>query len=272
MEEFFSDILSHLQNYYTKIVDIIPKLLLSLIVVVIVWIIASRIRMFADSRLKTKIHDPLLATFIANLIKAVLIIIGIFLMFQIIGLTSFASTILAGAGISAFIIGFALKDIGENFLAGILLAFKRPFTIGDIIESNGVRGKVMALNLRDTQIMSDGKDIYIPNALLIKSTLINFNRGGLLLQDFTVGLEYGSDYRRAIEIVKKIIDAEKAIVIEGHNNIVIISGIVGTAPQLTTRYWVKTDRGEISDGRTRSEVLIKILSALKENGFVIKKE
>ncbi len=271
MKEFLDDLLKNLEGYYNELVDVTPKILLALIVIVLVWFIAVRIRQFADKRLRKRMHDPLLATFIANLLKALLIIAGIFLMFRIVGLTSMASTILAGAGISAFVIGFALKDIGENFLAGILLAFKRPFTVGDIIESNGVKGKVMALNLRDTQVKSDGKDIFIPNALLIKNTLINYNRGGYLLQDFTVGLEYGSDYRRAIEIAKEIINAQKEIDINGYENIVVISGINGTAPQLNVRYWVKTD-SLIADGRIRSEVLIKILEKLHENNFNIKKE
>jgi small-conductance mechanosensitive channel len=151
------------------------------------------------------------------------------------------------------------------------LAFKRPFTVGDIIESNGVKGKVMALNLRDTQIKSDGKDIFIPNALLIKNTLINFNRGGYLLQEFTVGLEYGSDYRRAIDLAKDVINQQDEIDNDGYENIVVISGITATAPQLNVRYWVKTD-SLITDGRIRSEVLIKVLDALHQNGVVIKKE
>lgn len=271
MHDFFDDVIGYIETYYSRLVAITPRLLLALAVLVIVWMIASRVRLFADNRLKKRLHDPLLATFIANLAKAVLLVVGVFLTFRIVGLNTMAGSLLAGAGISAFIIGFALKDIGENFLAGILLAFKRPFTIGDIIESNGVKGKVIALNLRDTQIKSDGKDIYIPNALLIKNTLINYNHGGLLLQDVTIGLEFGSDYRRAIELVKNILEENTDVVKEGHQNMVVIAGIVGTAPQLNVRYWVRTDR-MIGDGRIRSEVLIRIFTALKESGFVIKKE
>lgn len=270
MEDFFSDLIQNLEGYYNKIVEITPKFLLAIFVIIIVWLVASRVQIFANRRLKRRMDDPLLATFIANLVKALLLVIGVFMMFRIIGLTAMASSLLAGAGISAFVIGFALKDIGENFLAGILLAFKRPFSVGDIIESNGVKGKVMALNLRDTQIISDGKDIFIPNALLVKSTLINFNRGGFLLQDFTVGLEFGSDYRKAISLIKDLLKQD-AKVTDGRENIVVISGIVGTAPQLNVRYWVETD-DKISDGRVRSEVIIKILESLKENGFVVKKE
>jgi len=269
MEEFIDDLVKNLKSYYTQIVDVTPKFLLALVVIVIVWLIAARVKMFANNKLKTRMHDPLLATFIANLIKVVLLVIGVFLMFRIIGLNTMASSLLAGAGISAFVIGFALKDIGENFLAGILLAFKRPFSVGDIIESNGVKGKVLALNLRDTQIVSDGKDIFIPNALLIKNTLINYNRGGFLLQDFTVGLEFGSDYRKAISMIKQLLNEDHSVT--DHENTVVLSGIIGTAPQLNVRYWVETDE-KISDGRVRSEILIKILEALKENGFVVKKD
>lgn len=269
MEKFIQDIIKHIEGYYHSIVDITPKLLLAIVVVLISWLIASRVKKFADGRLKTRMHDPLLATFIANLIKAVLIVIGFLFMFRVIGLTGVAQSILAGAGISAFIIGFALRDIGENFLAGILLAFKRPFSVGDIIESNGVKGKVEALNLRDTQIKSDSKNIYIPNALLIKNTLINFNSEGYLLQDFSIGLEYGTDYRKALEIITNVMKDDAEIVDKGYSNSAVVSGITGNTIQIIIRYWVKTDLS-VSDGKHRSQVVIKVAEALKENGFNIK--
>lgn len=269
MGEFFRDIITHLESYYQGIVDITPKVLLAILIVLIAWFIAVRVKMFSDKRLKQRMHDPLLAAFIANLIKVVLIVIGFLFMFRVIGLTGVAQSVLAGAGISAFIIGFALKDIGENFLAGILLAFKRPFSVGDIIESNGVKGKVVALNLRDTQIKSDSKNIYIPNALLIKNTLINFNSEGYLLQDFTIGLEYGSDYKKAIQIITDIIKTDDEIVDKGYSNSAVVSGITGSNVQIMIRYWVKTDLS-ISDGKHRSEVIINVTEALQAAGFAVK--
>ncbi|MGE6354341.1 mechanosensitive ion channel family protein [Flavobacterium sp. NPDC079362] len=269
MDNFFHDILKHIEGYYYGLVDITPKILLAILVVLISWFIAARVKVFADRKLKTRMHDPLLATFIANLIKAVLIIIGLLFMFRVIALNGVAQSVLAGAGISAFVIGFALKDIGENFLAGILLAFKRPFSVGDIIESNGVKGKVVALNLRDIQVKSDSKNIYIPNALLIKNTLVNFNSEGYLLQDFTIGLEYGSDYRKAIEIIANVMKTDIAVVDKGYSNSAVVSGITGNTIQINIRYWVKTDR-TVTDGKHRSEVVIKVAEALKENDFTIK--
>lgn len=271
MEAFLTDIIRYIESYYYAAVSIAPKLLLAVLVFLIAWFIAAKVQQFSGNKLQKRMHDPLLANFIARLFKSVFIIIGVLLVLRIIGLTGIAQTLLASAGISAFIIGFALKDIGENFLAGILLAFKRPFKIGDMIETNNVKGKVMALNLRDTQIMSDGKDIFIPNALLIKNTLVNYNRQGFLLQDLTFGLEYGSDYRRAISIITGILCDIPEVTNDKHSSSAVVSGMNATAVLVLVRYWVKTDM-EISTGRTKSKVLILILDALKKEGFVLKKE
>lgn len=233
------------------------------------WFIASKVRGFADRRLKKRMDDRLLAAFIANLINAVLIVIGVLLMFRLIGLTGVVQSVLAGAGITAFIVGFALKDIGENFLAGILLAFKRPFSVGDIIESNGVKGKVVALNLRDTQIKSDSKNIYIPNALLIKNTLVNYNSEGYLLQDFSLGLEFGSDYRKALDLIKAILKEDQEVQDKGYTNSAVVSGINASTVQINVKYWVKTDL-LVSDGSHRSEMVIKVSEVLAQNGFTIK--
>ncbi|MDR7212596.1 mechanosensitive ion channel family protein [Flavobacterium piscis] len=269
MNSFFQDVYEHLEGYYYSLVDLTPKLILAIVVVLISWFIASRIGIIADTSLKKRMHDRLLATFIARLIKSILLIIGILIMFRIIGLNGIAKSVLAGAGISAFIIGFALKDIGENFLAGILLAFKRPFSIGDIIESNGVKGEVMTLNLRDTEIKSDSKIIYIPNALLIKNTLINYNSAGFLLQTFTVGLEFGSDLNKAISLVKEVLKNNDQIEDKDHDDSAYITDINAGIAQLNIRYWVTTGKN-INNSENRSKIITEVLNTLKENGFVLK--
>ena len=269
MEDFFQDVFKHVENYYYSIVDLTPKFILAIVVILVSWFIATRIGIFAGNRLKARMHDRLLATFIARLIKSVLIIIGILFMFKIIGLDGIAQSMLAGAGISAFVIGFALKDIGENFLAGILLAFKRPFSIGDIIESNGVKGEVINLNLRDTEVKSDSKIIYIPNALLVKNTLINYNSAGFLLQTFTVGLEFGSDYPRAIELIKEVLERNDDVTDKDHNDSAVITDITGATVQVNVRYWVQTGTA-VNKAENRSKIICEVLHTLKENEFVVK--
>ena len=85
-------------------------------------------------RLVRKPPSHITANFTSQLIGFTLKAIVVFTTLYFIGLNSFANKFLAGAGLLTFVIGFALKDIGRNFLAGIILAFKSPFKLDDLIE------------------------------------------------------------------------------------------------------------------------------------------
>ncbi|RZJ73506.1 mechanosensitive ion channel domain-containing protein [Flavobacterium sp.] len=267
MEEFFNDVTTHLTKYYNGLVDVTPKIGLAIVAFLISWFIASKVQVFAGKRLRARMHDPLLANFISRLIKAVFIIIGVLIVLRIVGLRDIFASLLAGAGISAFVIGFALKDIGENFLAGILLAFKRPFAIGEVIESNGTKGKVVALNLRDTQIRTGGKDIYIPNALLVKSVLINYTNDAYLAQDVVFNVEFTSNYERAIEIIREKVKATEGVLDESGKGITVeVDAITPSAVAIKATYWVRTDVGP-GDSAIKSAIIIKTLKALLDDGF-----
>lgn len=66
-----------------------------------------------------------------------------------------------------------------------------------------------------------------------------------------------------------MLDENQSVISEDLHNSAVVAGITGATIQLTVRYWVKTD-AVISDGKTRSEIIISIMKALKENGFTIK--
>jgi small-conductance mechanosensitive channel len=86
----------------------------------------------------------------------------------LLGLNAFTYRVLAGAGLLTFVIGFALKDIGENFLAGIILAFRSPFKLNDLIEVNNIVGFVKDINIREALIKTpDGKDVFLPNSIIL---------------------------------------------------------------------------------------------------------
>ncbi|HET8830308.1 MAG TPA: mechanosensitive ion channel domain-containing protein, partial [Pelobium sp.] len=95
-------------------------------------------------------------------IQTIFVVFVIMLALYAGGLGAIAGGILAAAGASAVVLGFAFKDIGENFIAGFILAFSRPFNVNDTVMISDVFGKVKALELRYTKIKTfDGKDVYI---------------------------------------------------------------------------------------------------------------
>ena len=76
--------------------------------------------------------------------------------------------LLAGIGIAGFIIGFALQDSLSNFASGMLILLYRPFDVGDVVDSGGVRGRVSAMSLVNTTFLTlDNQKLIVPNNLII---------------------------------------------------------------------------------------------------------
>lgn len=178
LETYQDEIVRAFTLYWKQFLFALPRLIFAVLLLALVFFVASWVRTFLVKRLSGKAHDPLFSKFIAQLSKFALIVIGVILALQTLGLTGVAGGLLAGAGISAFIFGFAFKDIAENFLAGIILAFNRPFSLNDTIKIDEYTGHIIALNFRTTHIKTfDEKDVFIPNAVVIKQTLTNLTRG-----------------------------------------------------------------------------------------------
>lgn len=243
---------------------------MALVTFLLFLFLANKSKAFLRVRLVKRMEDDLLANFLAGLFGSVVILIGLMIVFRIIGLTGVVSGLLAGAGISAFIIGFALKDIGENFLAGILLAFKRPFRVGDIVDINGIRGTVLTLNLRDTQVKTaDGKDIFIPNAQIIKNPLINFTIDGFLRYDFTIGLDYGSDYSGAMILIRETLMQVEGVLTSEKKPNVWVSDLAESTINLQVTFWVDTFDRKIADTEVKSVAIIQVLTAMEKAGFTM---
>ncbi|MEX6626800.1 mechanosensitive ion channel family protein [Tenacibaculum salmonis] len=189
-------------DYLEKISTLIPNIITGIIILIIAIITGKVVYKIINKTTEKRWQDNIMSNFLAQVIKWSFYLFGIIMALTVIGFTEIASTIFAGAGVSAIVFGFAFKDIGENFLAGIILALKRPFEIGDIIEINSTKGTVKDLDLRLTHLKnSEGKDIYIPNSTILKNTLINYTKDGYLRVNFTIGIAPECD----IETTRKLI-------------------------------------------------------------------
>ena len=268
MKQFFQDIWANLHNYYQELVLLMPRLVLGLLIFVSLWWLASRIQTGLKRRLSEKMDDPLLAKFLARVVKILIVFTALMVFMHIVGLTHLATGLITGASVSAIVIGFAFKDIVENFLAGIMLAFNRPFRVGDIVELDGNKGVVVSLDLRTTHIKTfDGKDIYIPNASIVKNPLVNYTIDGFIRQDFSIGLDYNSDVNKAIQVIVKELGAVNGIMQENKAPSVMISDVADNKFNLNIYYWLDTFNKEYNGLAVRTEAIAAVLHALSKEGF-----
>jgi small-conductance mechanosensitive channel len=266
--DFFQELQKVLINYYYLAVEHLPRLVLGIIVLMIALTLAGRLKQAIRNRLGKTMDDPLLADFLALIFKVIFVIISFLLFFGIIGVSGLAGGLLAGAGMSAFIIGFAFKDIGENFLAGIIMAFDRPFRIGDTVTIGGHTGKIIYLTLRDTHVKTfDGKDVYIPNGMIVRNPIVNLTIDGFLRHDFTVRLASDSDMDQVVAFVKEVLERVEGVLQEDRAPNIFISDYQPSGMTLTVQYWFNTADPNVSSLALKTQVIQRTVRGLKGAGY-----
>ncbi len=270
METFIRDVLAEFGKYYDKLVALMPRLLFGVVVFIIAMLVARLIRRILNRYMARHTEEVLIAQFFVQMVYLLMIIVGIVIALDAGGLDGTASNLLAGAGLSAIILGFAFKDIGENFLAGFLLAFKRPFRIGDLVEVEDIKGRISGLSLRETTLDTfDGKEVFVPNSIIIKNPIINYTLDGNFRDSFVIGLDYEDNINEAVEIVFETIQSLNKGLGTGKEPQIVVKEFGNNSISLEIHYWIVTDKPEFNIPNLRNLVMIEVLIALTKAGFYI---
>jgi len=260
------------KRYWANIIEKAPEISVGLVSLTVFILLAILFRRIVRNRLAHKIQDKLLLNFIGRSVFILFLVVGIVVFLNQVGLGSAAGGLLAGAGVSALILGFAFKDIGENFIAGFFLAFSRPFSIGDIIEVEGMLGNVTAMSFRNSHIRTfDGRDIFIPNSMMIKNPLTNYTKDGLMRHEFVVGIDYGDDMAEASRVITETMKATQNIVQNKKDlaPFVIIDEFGTSTINLKIFFWINTYDFLGSITVLKSTVMQTVVNQLLKEGFTL---
>ena len=253
--------------YWEKLLFLLPNLLLAFFILIATFWLAGKVKQLISQRLSGKAKDEITTHYIARISKWVLVMIGLLLVLQTLGLSGMAGGILASAGISVVVLGFAFRDIAENFLAGLILAFNRPFEEGDMIEVKDMIGKVVSLNIRTTHLLtSDSRDIYVPNGIILTSSVTNFTHNGLVRLDFTVGIDYRDSVERAIELIEKTVKGMEGV-LEQPSPFVTVHELSTSSLYLNVYFWATSIDYNKSVTVVRGSVMQAVNKALLAGGF-----
>ena len=263
--------MNKIQETFTEYFEVmmlhLPKYIVAILTVGILLLILRLIRRRLSKVLLSKADDKLLVNFIDSVFRIINIIIGFSLFLYITDNSTIAKGILGAAGISAFVIGFAFKDIGENFLAGVILAFSRPFRLGDVIKSENVEGSILEVSLRETHIKTfDGKDVYIPNAQILKNPLFNYTIDGFLRKQFQVGIGYNSNIKAVRSDIMQVLHNIPGILTEGKKPATSVSELGDSAIIVIVQYWINTFDKEHSSSEIHTTAISRVLETLQNQG------
>lgn len=254
-------------NYWNNFVQSLPRIVLAILILIIFFYSAKYLSKFIKRKFLNADHDPLFVNFLSKTSNFLLIVIGVIFAMQAVGLSDIAKGMLAGAGISAFIFGFAFKDIAENFLGGLILAFNRPFSLDDTIMIRDFTGHVKALNFRTTHIKTfDEKDVFLPNSIVVKEPVTNFTRDGQIRLDFAVGIAYEDDIKKAIALIIKTI-SPFAEIIKDKEPFTVVEELATSTVNLRIYFWVHTFDYKKGVLELKSEVITSVKEILVKEGF-----
>ncbi|MCB0725345.1 MAG: mechanosensitive ion channel family protein [Ignavibacteriae bacterium] len=263
------DYVGLLASYWERFLNSLPQIVIALIVIIVFFIIAGLAGRTLKRNLLKRMEDQLLPVFLGRILRWTIILIGLFIAVNVLGYGGVASGLLAGLGASALIVGFAFKDIGENFLAGVILAFNRPFDIGDVIVSQDYTGTVKEVDMRVTTIKTfDGNDVFIPNSMIIKNPVLNYTMEPTRRHEFIVGVEYASDLGKAVQAVRSVLQDNKEVLDDPAPD-VILNDFGSSSINIMVRFWVNNGYLTRSQFDVKSDVIKEVKEKFDAEGIDI---
>ena len=190
----------------------LPNMAIALVIILITWIVA-RIAVRGVSRAigKTDMR-PSLQNLIDTVVKLGIWIIGLMIALIVVMPGMTPASLIAGLGIGAVAIGFAFQDIFENFLAGVLIMLREKMRIGDIIECEGITGKVEHITLRETHVRKlSGELTIVPNSILFKNPVEILTDHDIRRHELVCGVSYDTDLDQAAQVIEKSVRAVDGI-------------------------------------------------------------
>ncbi len=241
-----------------------PMLLAALLIVVVAsWLGGLVSRRLHWLRMRT--DNPYMDALIRRVIRTLITLFGVVIALDLLDATTLVSAVLGSAGVVGLVLGFAFKDIAENYVAGILLSLRKPFSPGDHVKIDDNEGKVVALQSRSTLMMTlDGNELQLPNALVFKAILLNYSRNPRRRFDFTVTIDGSQSIR-----VSHALAIEQVARVEGVLSDPAPSWSVQefTPAGIVLRFFGWIDQRQSDLGKVRGEAIRLVKAAFAQRGI-----
>ncbi|QJF52715.1 mechanosensitive ion channel family protein [Roseobacter ponti] len=260
--------MDQLRSIARSSIEILPQIAVALLVILVTWGLAGLGRyVLGKVMARTRLRESLKSLF-SLLVSIAIWTLGIMIAAVILfpGLTP--GSILAGLGIGSVAIGFAFKDVFENFLAGIIILFRREMRIGDHIACEGIEGKVAQIAIRESHIrQTDGQLVIVPNSILFKNPLIVRTDQDVRRVTVICGVAYDVDVDEARSVIESAVETCETVVRDGRPVQIFAQEFASSSINFEVTWW--TGSTPVDVRRSRDEVVSAVKRALDDAGIEI---
>ncbi len=260
-------LVGRIQEMGAGLIRLLPQFGIAILVLVITFIVAKFARRIAERLLgKTELRGTLV-NLVETLLGVLVWILGLLIAMTVVFPGVTPASILTVLGLGSVAVGFAFKDIFENFLAGVLIMLRKRMKLGDVIECEEVEGRIEAISLRDTHLRHLSNELVIvPNAYLFKNPVKIVTEQTLRRHEVEVGVAYDVDLDAAANVIREAVGQCESTVEERPVE-VFATEFGDSSINFLVRWWAGSTPVEAH--RSRDEVVRGIKRALDAAGMEI---
>lgn len=260
---------SELQSWKEGAISLVPNLAVAIVVMAAAFFAARLGKKASRSWLGRTHVDEQIARLVGSGVQFAILSGGLVLALQALHLDKAVTTALASVGVIGLALGFALQDLISNLVSGLALAVRRPFELGDVIETNGVTGTVEETGLRTTQIREfSGVVVMIPNAKIFGEIQRNVSKAHVRRIEVAVGCSYADGLDEVEDACYAALDRVEACLPEPEPQ-VLFKEFGASSIDLEVRFWVPYGEEPGSYLTGRSQAVKAIKRSFDESGLTI---
>ena len=177
----------------------------------------------------------LLSDFLVSVVSKTCWVVLALVVMQRVGIN--VGPLIAGLGVTGFIVGFAFQETLGSFASGMMIALNQPFRVGDYVVAGGIEGTVLELNMMATVFATaDNKKVIAPNKVVWGSAITNYTALGKRRVDMTIRIDYGADIKQAEAVALETL-VKIPWVLADPRPVVSVASLTDTCVVINMRPW-----------------------------------
>lgn len=263
----FDPTINKLREMLDGFLSSLPNLVAAVLVAVGVFVLSRGLRESIRQVLRRSGASEYAGLIIGRIAQWFVLAFGVLVSVSILFPSINAETLVGILGLGSLAIGFAFRDIAQNFLAGVLILLTQPFKIGDQIDINGFEGTVEDIQTRATFIRTyDGRVVVVPNADFLTDTVVVNTAYEIRRSEYDVGIGYPDDMLLAKRLIVEAVRDLDGVLREPGPDVLTVE-LSDSSVNLRVRWWTDSARSDVV--ATSDRVITAVKLALDEGGVNI---
>jgi small conductance mechanosensitive channel len=259
------DVARDARSFGAAVVDHLPRVITGVIVGVIAVVLVLLLANAVERALGRTRADQLAVVMLSRIVRLIGVVGAVLLGLAIAGVA--VGSVLAGLAVIGVAVGLAMQGTLENFITGIIMMVRKPFSAGDQVRSGEFEGTIDAVDLRVTRMIDhDGELVLIPNREVYNNPLINLTRRGKRRTVVMVGVDYRDDHDRARAVISEAVRAVEGV-LDHPEPEVLLTELGESSVNFEVGYWTRPDIRTVR--RTQDRVLAAVKRAIQDAGLTI---